>query len=89
MTEDDVRDALAAVLTDDVLVPVERGPVVSALLPVMERRVAEAAGKAVRQAFVDAAGEAIARGRRGPIATAEWLLDFGRARAEAAERGAR
>lgn len=45
----DLTARLAEVLTDDVLVPVERGPVIDALLPVVreyaDQRAADAVGK--------------------------------------------
>lgn len=42
------RDELAAALSDDVLVPVERGPVLDALLPVVDRIAAKRAAEELR-----------------------------------------
>lgn len=37
-----IADELAEALTDDVLVPIERGPVIAALLPTVQRLIADA-----------------------------------------------
>lgn len=38
------------------------------------------AGREIRRFYLDAADEALTKGRRGPNAIADWLLDFGHPR---------
>lgn len=64
-TPEERRAELAAALTDDVIVPVERGPVIDALLPVVDRMVQAAAAEELRAA-ADWAGRGAA-GRPGPL----------------------
>jgi hypothetical protein len=76
----DLTARLAEVLTDDVLVPVERGPVIDALLPVVreygDQRAAEACGNLAEEIATLIAG----RMHLGPTSLGRLsaLLDVGR-----------